>query len=209
MIKIIGVTQRVDYIDDYNQRRDSLDQNWHLFFSKINYFPIPLPNISRNIKEYLNQLNLNSILLSGGNSIASLDPTINDAAPERDAFEIALLSFALNKKLPVIGICRGMQVINYFLGGKLKKTDNQVNIYHKIRKITQNYHLPKKVNSYHKYVIPLKNISDQLTPLALDDDDNVEAFISKEKNILGLMWHPERDKPFDKKTIALISNFLK
>ena len=42
MIKIIGVTQRVDYIENYNERRDSLDQNWHLFFSKINYFPILL-----------------------------------------------------------------------------------------------------------------------------------------------------------------------
>ena len=45
MIKIIGVTQRVDYIENYNERRDSLDQNWYEFCNKLNLLPIPLPNI--------------------------------------------------------------------------------------------------------------------------------------------------------------------
>ena len=69
---------------------------------------------------------IDGLLLAGG---ADLDPAElrteprtprrQDAVPERDAFEIALTRAAIERDVPVLGICRGMQLINVALGGTL------------------------------------------------------------------------------------------
>ena len=68
---------------------------------------------------------LDGLMLVGGADIdhasygAALDPATVDPVPERDAFEIALTRSALARGIPLLGICRGMQLLNVALGGTL------------------------------------------------------------------------------------------
>ena len=68
---------------------------------------------------------LDGLMLVGGADIdpasygAELDPATVDPVPERDAFEIALTRRALARGIPLLGICRGMQLLNVALGGTL------------------------------------------------------------------------------------------
>lgn len=208
-MKKLGISQRVEVVQAYNERRDCLDQQWSNLAYKLGVIPVPLPNVSvEYAPELIESLGIDAVLLSGGNSIAKLNPDANDAAPERDAFESALLSVALSKSLPIIGVCRGMQMINSYFGGKLTPIEKHVAIKHQIYTQQPEYSLPTNVNSYHNWAIKGCNLPSELRAIALDADGNVEAFDSIDKRILGLMWHPEREAPFNQKDIQLIERFL-
>jgi putative glutamine amidotransferase len=71
---------------------------------------------------------IDGLLLIGGADVdpasyrAAKDPATEATYPERDRFEIALLVGALQRKLPLLGICRGMQLLNVALGGTLQQS---------------------------------------------------------------------------------------
>jgi len=68
---------------------------------------------------------IDALLLIGGADIdpsaygAEPDPLLEATYPDRDAFELALLGAAIERDMPVLGICRGMQALNVALGGTL------------------------------------------------------------------------------------------
>jgi putative glutamine amidotransferase len=68
---------------------------------------------------------LDALLLAGGRDIDSLtygaspDPSVGETSPERDRFELALASAALERNMPVLGVCRGMEMLNVACGGTL------------------------------------------------------------------------------------------
>ena len=88
--------------------------------------PVVLPVLDpTTVPELVDRLD--GVLLSGGGDV---DPTIYRARraaetagvdPARDAFEIALIRLAIRRRIPVLGVCRGMQVINVARGGTLSQ----------------------------------------------------------------------------------------
>ena len=117
------------------------------------------------------------------------------------------------KKIPTLGICRGLQLINEHFGGI--QTKNQTNSHigknheldivdEKFRKILN----CKKIitNSFHKNTISTSQLSLNLRPIAIHTvDKTVEAAFHETLPIVGLMWHPERNSDkFDKQIISSI-----
>ena len=84
-----------------------------------------------------------------------------------------------------------------------KKINNHVQIHHKIK---SNDDYPLKVNSYHQYGI--KKLGRNFEIIAYSQDNQIEAIKNKKYNWLGWMWHPERDKKFDKKLVNIAKNLF-
>jgi putative glutamine amidotransferase len=118
-------------------------------------------------------------------------------APERDAVESALLDLAEWRGLPLMGVCRGMQVIQQRSAIPLRRVEGHV----EPRQVIRIDGAAKEVNSYHRFAA-----FDSLPPLevwAVADDGVVKAIRHSSKPITGIMWHPERSDPFSAADVAL------
>ena len=192
-MKRVGITQRVTYVGAYNESRDCLDQRWPILLLDLGFIPVPLPNVEpKNVSLLLDNQYLDFIILSGGNSISILDKKASDISPQRDKFEEALLEEVMLRNIKIFAVCRGMQMVNLQLGGSLIRIEKHVAVRHDIIALESNYNFPINVNSYHEWGIGKKDLASKLKPLAVDTLGNIEACINKQKNILGIMWHPER-----------------
>lgn len=85
--------------------------------------PVILPSIQGTTSANILIQNIAGLLLAGGGDVdpAYFDeepaPGLGEITPERDRFEIMMVKAALRKKIPVLGICRGIQVLNIACGG--------------------------------------------------------------------------------------------
>ena len=118
----VGITQRVDSVPGRDERRDALDQAWWSLLCAAGLSPLILPNDEALALHLIAQPNVSGIILSGGNDLLACGGN----APERDATESALLRWALDRHLPVFGICRGMQLIQAFFGVPLRPVQGPV-----------------------------------------------------------------------------------
>ncbi len=193
----IGITQRVEYINDYSEVRDCLDQRWFDFLDALKMTMIPIPNRLRNVNEWLDIMKCDAYILTGGNDLADL-PDAKNVSIERDKVETALLKYAKSHSLPVFGVCRGFQLINLFLGGQLERVSGHVATRHSIRASFEQdkQFITTNVNSFHNWGISNNNLAEHLIPCAFDENNFIESARHKELNWLGIMWHPEREEKF-------------
>ena len=193
-MKKIGLSLRVEKIERYNEKRDTISHDWVNFLQKLDYIPILIPNKLKDVEKYIIELRLDGIILSGGDNIGEF--------PERDQTEMLILKYAIKNSIPVLGVCRGMQIINKYFEGNISKNINfnHVNNPHDIT-ITNSYFIElfgdKKiqVNSFHNNIIKKQDIGNELEIFALSEKDtSIEGYFHKKYQILGVMWHPERDQ---------------
>lgn len=213
--KKIGITQKIFNHPDYEETMNCLDINWTKFLISLNILPVPLPILpTKNTINLFKELNLNGLILSGGNTLEkykNYESQESFSTVERDEFEMSLLNIAVNFNIPVLGICRGLQIINDYFGGKLIKTKGHSNTRHPIYcdPNQKTYSFPDEVNSYHNFGIGKKCLGKNLLGLAYDNLGNIEAAVHVEHDILGIMWHPERDEENHINDINLIKKHFK
>ncbi|MDP6831996.1 MAG: gamma-glutamyl-gamma-aminobutyrate hydrolase family protein [Alphaproteobacteria bacterium] len=204
----IGITQRVEAIRGRGERRDALDQRWQAFFTTLGVLAVPLPNSAPSAELLLDELGLAGILLSGGNDVAETPEAMN-VAPERDRLERDLIRVCLARGVPLLGVCRGMQMINVALGGYLARTTGHAGVEHLIA-VADCAHWPDgwRVNSYHDVCVPDTGLAPELRSLAKAPNGDVEAFSHMRAKCHGIMWHPERETPPRAEDLAFISHVL-
>lgn len=204
-MKRIGITQRVVYVERIKERRDVLDQRWYDFADALGVMLVPIPN---NLKEpawYIDELEIDGLIFSGGNNIGFQGKEIiegksiqeDDVANERDETEIDLIEWAVKDNKPIIGICRGMQVLNAYFGGSLSKVDTKQHVAQEHSLVfegeLQKYYSKEPiVNSYHNWGITRNGLAKDLAVFATHDKSEVEAFKHQDFQFIGIMWHPER-----------------
>lgn len=190
----IGVTLRSETLVQINETRNSVDQNLLKWVFQNGDLPILLPNSVPNPSDYAEQIGLDGIIFSGGNDLSIL-PNPRDACLQRDRTERDLLIWAKRRNVPVLGICRGMQLILAEEGIVTKLISSHVRVRHNLKSfhplITQS-----EVNSFHNFGFFREDIKKPFLIGAETSDGSVEAILDSERSIVGIMWHPEREMPF-------------
>jgi len=198
-MKKILLTQLI--ISDKKSLKDATEKNLIDFFLKLNCICYLVPNSyiknPKKLNLWISNINFDGLVLSGGNDIGQFK--------ERDDLEKYLIQYCLKNSLPILGICRGAQVIAKFFKNEIVRVKNHVGS-HKVN-IFKNFLKNKTVNSFHNYGI--KKLNNNFHTIAEHNEDKtIEAFSHINKKILGIMWHPERFKRRRKDQEKFIKNFL-
>lgn len=194
--------------------------------------PIMLPACKQDIDSYIDIVD--GIYFSGGPDINPMffneDP-INGLGRTniiRDEFEIELFKKAYEKKLPILGICRGIQVINVAAGGTIYQ-DLQTQFkdsichaqgdtpffdyFHKvnIEKESRLYNIHKKTEIYTNTIHHqgVKELAQSLKPIGRTNDGLIEAFESRDdRYILAVQWHPENMYEDHNEFMGIFNDFV-
>jgi len=195
-LKIVAVSMRVDEYRPYSETRDSLDHRWTKFLDCVGLVPFLVPNVlSYRAYQYLaSEVNLCGLILTGGNDLGSINDGVN-VSLERDTTEKKLIEHCIDHQLPIVGVCRGMQILVEYFGGNLSKVENHVRKNHIIEFVD-----PKirslETNSFHSFAPDRGSLPEALEVVANSQDGEIEAISHNFLPIKGIMWHPERYSKF-------------
>jgi len=190
--------------EGYSEPRDALAHDWasYMEFLLPGVHWMPVPNLGKDSVEFTDAWQLDGLILSGGNDIGE--------SSLRDTTERLLLEYFIGNGKPVLGICRGLQLLQTNLGGKLEKCDEVTHVaaQHEVN-ITEDpsdthWSGKRQVNSFHRYGIRVPDLQPSLRALATTHDGWVEAARLENSTVLGLMWHPERDVQYSLKDRGMI-----
>ena len=217
----IGIIQGCREYPERNEIRDELDQNWAILAEQIEVILIPIPNKLRDPIRWLKASDIEGVILSGGGDFFEAPNNVEyyggkeitdlTATQLRCRTEAFAIDFAVSNNLKILGVCRGMQLLNSLKGGKISRVPNHVGLIHEIEPTEETKEfftkLPLVVNSFHEYGIPLHQVGENFIPIACSGNF-VEMFIDYEAITLGIMWHPERESIDKEIELNILSQFF-
>jgi putative glutamine amidotransferase len=181
-------------------------------FTKFSLFLVGAKAIRTTPSHPINLNEVDGIIFGGGSDInpalyhQKREKETKNIDKKRDSYEIKLLKKALQKQMPILGICRGMQLINITLGGTLYQHIFNLNLQYEHKKTpfaykkvfiktnTKLYSIFKQkviiVNSIHHQAV--SKLGKNLIISAYDENKIVQAIESIHYPFLvGVQWHPE------------------
>ncbi|MDR7306046.1 gamma-glutamyl-gamma-aminobutyrate hydrolase family protein [Rhodoferax saidenbachensis] len=196
---LILVSTRIAENHTYPERRDVLSHDWGHLFDRFGLTPILIPNSLWDTTPYL-QLGAKGLLLTGGDSLGS------KAAPtERDKAEAQLIQGAIEKGLPILGVCRGLQMLNRYFGGDSIDVTGHVGKH--VVKLEDGSRMD--VNSFHDQAVTLQGLAKPLRVFAETEDGIVEGVRHESLPIVAIQWHLERSSPSAAYDELLIKKWMK
>ncbi len=191
----VAVTQRVVTRAGIDEVGAYLDLRWLELLCELGMGVMQLPGHFEQAQRIMSHAQVSGLILSGGNDLAHLQGA-RDTAPERDRAERWLCDEAERCGLPIIGVCRGAQLLAHRSGGRLDEDPRHAGSRHTVDvRETEGPEMTRRfsVRSYHRWVIRRPDLPLNLRPIAVAEDGTVEAFAGD--TMLGVMWHPERESP--------------
>lgn len=195
--KIIGVTPRF-YVEGTTLKQ-ACNDNYLRTIQNLGFTPLILPmGIQKD--DILLEL-CDGFLITGGTDILPKffgqknNGSDDDGNEEMDLTDQVVVDYAVKNKKPLIGICRGHQSLNVFLGGTLIQDigNSHRNTRHDVKTIKNrliNFPEVINVNSYHHQVVD--KIPKELIPIAWSEEGYCEALVHTSLPIMSFQWHPER-----------------
>ncbi|MDD2486907.1 MAG: gamma-glutamyl-gamma-aminobutyrate hydrolase family protein [Candidatus Gracilibacteria bacterium] len=171
--------------------------------------PYIIPCNVKNIESYI--MEMDAFIFPGGTDIdpslygEDLDGSI-DTSKENDRFLLHFMEIIIESGKPILGICKGMQLINILFGGKLIQNLKNTDFHNQYERqyefvdeviITEKSFLHKifseneiQTNSLHHQAISV--LGKDLDIVAISEhDDTIEGIEHKSLPIYGIQWHPE------------------
>jgi len=203
-VKLVAVSQRVDHFPERNETRDALGQRLITFLRVAGFIPVPVPNglykvlpdgryDPETLAAWLATVKPQAFVLSGGNDIGQ--------CRERDLTESWLLDHASQHQMPLLGICRGMQMMAHWAGTGLHPVLGHVRTRHRLTG-----EIAGEANSYHGFALTTCPVDFEV--LARSEDGEIEAIGHRSLPWEGWMWHPEREENFVERDIQRLKALL-
>ncbi|MGG0644207.1 gamma-glutamyl-gamma-aminobutyrate hydrolase family protein [Sporosarcina gallistercoris] len=228
MKPLIGITSDID-----ENGETFLKADYSRAILRAGGLPVVLPAGLEDIEEICDRID--GLLLTGGEDVNPLlfgeEPKreLGKIAPERDTMEMALAKCAVGKDMPVLGICRGHQILNVALGGTIhqhiysdlegpllqhKQQADRNYPTHTVR-VTEGSRLAEfasakeiLVNSLHHQAV--NDVPEPLRVMATATDGIIEALEStKHRFVMSVQWHPEAlSNRSDETSLNLFEGFV-
>ncbi len=203
----------------------SLNMRYVLAVTRAGGLPIPIPPSGADVATLL--ASLDGLILSGGGDLdpacygENADEHVYGVDPERDRLEFAALEAAEEADVPVLAICRGLQLVNVSRGGTLIQHVEDSALHWQTGPAHEGAHTvavragsrlasfvgPEEleVNSSHHQAIG--RLGDGLS-VAADAGGLIEAFETTDGSVLGIQWHPEQMIEHHPRQLALFEHFI-
>ena len=200
---IVAVTMRMLAHTTYVELRDAISHDWTRKLEGLGVTPVFVPNVLRDPVDYVRRIGAAGIILTGGESF-SCGAAGMPMGTARDRSEALLVGYARRERVPLFGVCRGLQLINVLSGGTvsddLAKGASHVNVMHPVRIVDAPTNgrgavADIETNSFHERAVFLRDLAPDLKPFALAAGDVVEGLYHADLPVIAVQWHPERHNP--------------